>query len=434
MDEGMWQDKLEKLMADERLVELCELHRTGDSIFDVVSFMETQHSSIMAWMLDPKEGHGQGDEILRDLLVAASVASHESKALREDSATASFFRTRPPSALRVASFASAFTAKELGVKGGRFDLFVVDPQNRFVLVIENKAGTRHHRTQLDGYEKEMTRLLKRNRHLKDYERAFIALDAYFDPDFAKPRAAADKWVHLGYEWLETTATRAQGHLDRGNASARLVAAYCQAVWEFELPRTRQIERLAAELYRDHPDAVRQLASLNVGRAEMTWLQDTKVDQKLAVFGLQNKSVIRTLHKTNDLASVRLELIRSLATDEDHVETVGRNVHVCPRDAEDFQKDEWWPVLIRIRPTDDGDEERFNVWVIWNGNVAVTRDVADELRAALTSVYGKFSGMPNSMYREVPIKSGLTRPAMKRVVAECEQTIRSTFRKMGVGAG
>lgn len=47
---------------------------------DVISLSENQHSDILAWMLDAREGHGQGGEILRDLLVSASTraASGES--------------------------------------------------------------------------------------------------------------------------------------------------------------------------------------------------------------------------------------------------------------------------------------------------------------------------------------------------------------------
>lgn len=66
------EDSLEELLADPRLVELCELQRTGDEVLDVISLSENQHSDILAWLLDAREGHGQGDEILRDLLISAS--------------------------------------------------------------------------------------------------------------------------------------------------------------------------------------------------------------------------------------------------------------------------------------------------------------------------------------------------------------------------
>lgn len=53
-------------------MKLCELQRTGDEVLDVISLSENQHSDILAWFLDAKEGHGQGGEILRDLLISAS--------------------------------------------------------------------------------------------------------------------------------------------------------------------------------------------------------------------------------------------------------------------------------------------------------------------------------------------------------------------------
>lgn len=79
-------------MADHRLVELCELQRIGDEVLDVISLTENQHSDILAWMLDAREGHGQGDEILRDLLVSASTrAANGDSGLDGRGLTARFF-------------------------------------------------------------------------------------------------------------------------------------------------------------------------------------------------------------------------------------------------------------------------------------------------------------------------------------------------------
>jgi hypothetical protein len=60
------------------------------------------------------------------------------------STTSRFFAEWSPSRIQTASFGSVFTARELGLKATeRVDLFVIDPDNRFVLLIENKAGTAH---------------------------------------------------------------------------------------------------------------------------------------------------------------------------------------------------------------------------------------------------------------------------------------------------
>ncbi|GAA0913229.1 hypothetical protein GCM10009552_28900 [Rothia nasimurium] len=430
MDEKVMSLEIEELMADERLVRLCELHRTGDSIFDVIRLTEMQHSAMLAWMLDPKEGHGQGDEILRDLLVAASVACQGTNALRKNSATASFFRARPPSALRVASFASAFTVKEFGAGNGRFDLFVVDPQNKFVLVIENKAGTKHQRKQLDSYATEIKSLLAANPHLRDYERAFIALDTDFDPDFDGEREAENNWVHLGYEWLETSASRAQSHLDRGNASARLVSAYCQALWQFELPRTKEIERLAAELHRDYPGAVSEIADLGVGRTEMTWLRNATIDRDLIAFGLQNKSVIQTLRNTNGMAAVRLDLIDALGIKEEYIESEARNVNICPREAKGLGNGHEWPVYIEARAVGEK-QDRFNVLIVWRGRKASTPEVAEALRTALIGLHHEFAQRRDSSWRRVRVGENVTLPSLRGLVAEWEGKILSAIRSQGL---
>jgi len=41
---------IEELMADTRLIELCELQCIGGDVLDVISLSENQHSDILAWI------------------------------------------------------------------------------------------------------------------------------------------------------------------------------------------------------------------------------------------------------------------------------------------------------------------------------------------------------------------------------------------------
>jgi len=419
----------EALMADARLVELCELHRAGDSIFDVIKLKEDQHSAMLAWMLDPKEGHGQGDEILRDLLVAASMTSSINEKLHANTASARFFAEWPPSRLRTASFASAFTARELSVTGeGRFDLFVVDAENEFVLVIENKAGTSHKRAQLDGYAAQTVAALTKNPRLKQYKKAFIALDSRFDPDQETPREADSHWVHLGYDWLETSAERAQRYVDRGNISARLVASYCQAVTDWELPRTRRIQQLASHLHRDYREAVQRLTDLDGKRAGLSWLKSRERERTAMVFGLQNKSVIRTFQQTSGMASVRMAVVEALGVlPENNIEDERRTLYVSPRNAVGLGKDDYWPVLIRARYV-RGTESRFNVSVVWRAEQAVSSDIAAALRRILTGIDKRFATHPDAKWRSVVVRENVTLPTLLQVLADYETKISSALGK------
>ena len=102
------EDTLDAFVADLRFSQLNELLKTGDDALDVINLNEGQHSSILAWMLDPHEGHGQGDEILKDLLVYASIKSKESKYLDKRCLTHKFFDRYSPSEIRNISLGASF--------------------------------------------------------------------------------------------------------------------------------------------------------------------------------------------------------------------------------------------------------------------------------------------------------------------------------------
>jgi hypothetical protein len=420
------QDSFQRLMADTRLVELCELHRTGDSIFDVIDLGETQHSQMFAWMLDPKEGHGQGDEIVRDLLTSASMDYRRRRSVGRDTPTGRFFRKWTPAALRTASFASAFTATELHItKTERLDLVVVDTQNRFVVVIENKAGTRHKRTQLDRYTTRMAKALTANGRLRNYDTAFIAIDSRRNPDAEGAQEADDTWVHLGYDWLKTSAGRAQSHLERGNASAKLVATYCQTMTESELPREKKTQKLAAALHRDYPEAIRKLVTFESTRAEMSWLTSEERDRTWMVFGLQNKSVIDTFVETAGMNSVGIEIRDALGLPEENVESSTEKLSICPRNAEGLGKGHWWPVFIRVTYSSES-RDRFRVEMLWRGPEAVSIATGKAIRAALVGINKGFADYPDARRRWVRVEDDVTLAALKRAIAVHEASLSTAL--------
>ncbi|MGG2099360.1 PD-(D/E)XK nuclease family protein [Stenotrophomonas sp. NRRL B-14846] len=202
--------KIENLLVDPKLTELCEVLRTGDDILDLIDLPENGHSRILAWMFDPREGHGQGDQILRDLLLASwQMAQVEHCGLRKNGKTAAFFGRWSPSNLRTTSFGSAFTLREVIVNSkDRIDLAVFVPDQNFVVLIENKAGSSHTGNQLERYYNGWTEVTKKNPKLRRFDPVFLALDRNFDPDESQIHPMSHQWLHLGYEWLRNSADRA----------------------------------------------------------------------------------------------------------------------------------------------------------------------------------------------------------------------------------
>ena len=411
---------VEQLMAEPKLVELCELQRIGDEVLDVISLSENQHSDILAWMLDAKEGHGQGDEILRDLLVSAStIAASEQCKLDGKFKTAKFFKSWPPSRMRTTSFGAAFAARELGIKAAeRVDLFVIDAQNKFILVIENKAGSAHNKKQLDLYRNSFSLLVSQNSRLKEYDYAFIAIDREFDVEAEEERPSSKTWLHIGYDWLETSAKRALLHVARGNSAAKLVVSYCNRQTAWEDPGNRMATDLAASLHQAYPEAVTRILKVSGGRLEKRWLNQI-ADDPAILFLLQNKGVISLLKETRGMAAVQAAILAQLTTiAKDSIYYTRVWLFLCPRGWEVFRGKAGWPVYLTVRAVGDS-KSLYTLALCWYAPSAMNAKVSDELRSRLSSVDSRFAKYVDSKWRRVAIARAAPLPELVKAVVDVE---------------
>ncbi|MDK1492465.1 PD-(D/E)XK nuclease family protein [Sinorhizobium sp. 7-81] len=96
--------------------------------------MEIRHSSILAWLLDPRETHGLSDRFLRGFLC---------EAMRGQSALGS------PTALEIAQ--ADLRDAEVRREWQQIDIFVLLPRLNWAFVIENKFHSSQHEGQLAKY-------------------------------------------------------------------------------------------------------------------------------------------------------------------------------------------------------------------------------------------------------------------------------------------
>lgn len=421
MDDFELAQSIEQLMSDLRLVELCELQRTGDEVLDVIRLTENQHSDILAWMLDAKEGHGQGDEILRDLLISAStLAAGGQSGLDGRGSTARFFEDWTPSKIRTTSFGAAFAARELGMSSSeRVDLFVIDAQNKFILLIENKAGASHKQRQLDQYKNSFKEAVTINPRLREYAQVYIAIDRSFDGEDSASRPSSSSWLHLGYEWLKTSATRALMHVQRGNAAARLVVSYCNRQTDWKNPDDDKCLRLAADLNRSYPSAVKHLIEFSPGRTEKLWLTSKNGSDAYLLFLLQNKGAVAMLKETQGMASVKASLLAKVPSlPTDNVEFRRKWLNICPTGWELYQRDDLWPVFISVWQTDDS-QSKFSLALCWNAHSAQSPSDAELLRSLLTAVEPKFGKHSQSRWRRVELEGELSLTELLKRVADLD---------------
>ena len=209
----MTPNDLYAFLSDKRLVDLIERVKISDDFLDVVSLTETQHSDMLAWCLHPNEGHGQGDAVIKDFLIAAYEAGQETNKF----ANKIFFETWTPGKIRTSSFGSAFIAREFSLatadtRRGRLDLFLIDPGNKIIVTIENKAGASLTETQLSDYYAAVSQQISNRRVFSDYQFAYIVVDrdlADYPEEHLK--SLGNKWALLDYGWLEASANRARLH-------------------------------------------------------------------------------------------------------------------------------------------------------------------------------------------------------------------------------
>jgi PD-(D/E)XK nuclease superfamily len=98
--------------------------------------MEIRHSSILSWLMDPRETHGLGDRFLKAFL---------SEALRGQGGS--------PSALDIVQ--ADLRDVEIRREWQHIDIFVFSPLKKWAFVIENKYYSRQHEGQLSKYAEKV---------------------------------------------------------------------------------------------------------------------------------------------------------------------------------------------------------------------------------------------------------------------------------------
>lgn len=420
--------------VDPRLSQLSERLRIADDVLEIISIGENQHSDLLAWMFDSREGHAQGDEILKDLLLAASVRANASDGhLDGRSETAQFFKDWSPSRIRTTSFASSFIVRELVViAGSRIDLFVVDPQNQFIVVIENKKGGSLTTDQLDRYRDAISSEVQNHQVLKHFRRVFLALKKdleLLDEDEQQP---SPFWLALDYEWLDQAAKRAAHQVSRGNAAAGLVMSYCQQQTGWESSVDKEVSDLAIGLCLDYSDEIGKLVKLG-GRPEKKWfaaMDDAGLSDDVWCFVLQNRSLIEKLCRVHGFAAIKGMLLKAMpGFPADSIEHKRVWLDLCPRGGEVLEVD-WWAAHLNIHHSKD---DKFNLDFCWNTkNLPAGVDSA-LVRDEISKVIPELSKWPDSSWRRVRLKSSLTKSELAKSTVEYEGLISGVFRAPAIRA-
>jgi len=141
------------------------------NIFDVlkISRTEIRHSNTLSWLLDPTENHGLGDAYIKSIF--QSLVKNDTK------------RRYDVFNVLLMDFYSFTVYREWK----NIDILLVSTEEKFVMAIENKAGSHEHSNQLNRYRETV------EKDYPDYNKLFV----YLTPDGEEP-SDVDNWDILSY--------------------------------------------------------------------------------------------------------------------------------------------------------------------------------------------------------------------------------------------
>lgn len=423
---------LEAFFADPMLSQLIERVRVSDDFLEVVDLSENQHSDMLAWCLNPSEGHLQGDAVIKDFLLAAHEAGHSGSEKPSRFLNRKFFDKWPPSRIRTSSFSTAFAKREESLGQNRLDLFLIDLDNKIVVVIENKRTAKLKSGQLDDYYKLVCANVKTG-FFHSFDFLFVAVaDELADLDDDKHAALSNKWAFIDYEWLKGAANRAQQHLERNNEGARLIMTYCRRQTEWATPHDEAANDLAASIAVRHEPALKILNQRMKARATKLTRKELGGEySRLYRFIFQQRSVCERLVLARGIGTVAINFEKWLKTlKSSFTLNQGRTwleFATRPMEEQSATPNEW-PVFIQVyrQPTQaETESSKFTIRLIWKSEHAGRAARAARLRDHLAATYPKLKHHSNVATRRVKLSTDLDSDAtVKRLQVEVETIHKS----------
>lgn len=420
-------DDLYSFLSDPELTELVEQAKVTDDILDVITLSENQHSDMLAWCLTPNEGHGQGDSVIKDFLEAAYRAS--GNRIRDNK---NFFQRWTPGRIRVTSFGSAFVTREFSVqikdadqdgkRAGRIDIFIVDPQNKLLIAIENKVGAKLTEAQLDDYRTAVNTEIGCRLVFKDYEFAYVVLDrelSWYTED--QLNELGKRWTFLDYTWLEASAQRARLQLARNNQAAQLLVAYCQKQTDWESSSEARLSELVGEVASRHPKVITALRALR-GQGVPKWTPNTLVGLagEITLFHAQNLRLCKLLMRSQGIALLQRRIIKDLSLGLDDILSGRTWLNFATPEMAKLSADEnFWALSINIyrQPKSNDDKPRYTLRAVWR-------------RSAFDEAYGDVDAVRHHLAEQLPDLKIFGSAAVRRIVVERDLDADAA-RKQGV---
>ncbi|MCA7970732.1 PD-(D/E)XK nuclease family protein [Burkholderia sp. AU39826] len=357
-------EDFQKFVGDPNTGRAIEALKRANDVFDILTPSETQHSQMLQWLLNPREGHGQGDAILKDFLIAAWKSMQKSDIIGS-ARSSKFFAEWTPARINMSGFHGAVVLREFSITEFlRLDILILDPQNRALIVVENKYKSIHNDRQLAAYRSAVIEMC-RNGAFKGWSVALVALDK--GRSIGVESDEWKHWVYLDYSWLESSAKRAEAQMQRGNHSASLVISYCQRqLDDYESPAEKHLDEMLSKLIHQHGPVLDRLVELNreaLGNGKRL-PQDggQSPDNQMWLFAQHYPELIKKVGRLRRLSYLKAELAKEFPNEEFRFYANDNVIDIFNKQWDKFVEEDdkgitWWPIFVRARRVDASSAER-----------------------------------------------------------------------------
>ena len=221
LDEDL--ERLEDLLAEFNLFEVLKIERR-----------ETQHSALLAWLLNPRGSHGLRDYFIRRFLLEV---------------TSEGFQLGLVDVSPIDVDGWSLEDIEVATERHNIDILLINENDGFVCLIENKIGSGEHSNQLSRYLNTVE---------QEYD-GLTPLAIYLTPEGNNPGTEKDakRYIPLSYEvvasLIERTLQTRQSTMSAGVAS--FLEQYGRTLRRSVLDTTDNISELALQVYEKHRHAI-----------------------------------------------------------------------------------------------------------------------------------------------------------------------------------
>ena len=244
MDEDL--QRLEDLLAEFNLFDVLKIERR-----------ESQHSALLAWLLDPRGSHGLRDYFLRRFFSLAAAESHDRQIAGVTPLDVDGWK---------------LSNVEVATERHNIDVLIIDETDGLVCFIENKIGSAEHSDQLSRYLDTVSH---------EYD-GLTPLPIFLTPEGLEPESDFDtrRYVPIDYgrvaELIERTLQT------RGSTISLSVAGfmeqYARTLRRHVLNTADNVEELALQIYNNHRDAIDLIINARPAAEAKGWdLLDSTVE-------------------------------------------------------------------------------------------------------------------------------------------------------------